>query len=171
MILKDVIRKAEGAKAFKDWKKESPDFYLAHAFTMLDERERKFSWELGYYSPKRDKLVVVETDPSVSIRPEEEIFKKGNTIHALDMKRLGVSVTRAMEICDELLKKKYPAQTITKRIILVQNLDLQMYNVTMVSQSFQILNIKIDASAGDVISDNLQSIMGLGDWQKGGREK
>jgi hypothetical protein len=37
-----------------------------------------------------------------------------------------------------------------------------MYNITFVTISFDILNIKIDASTGEVLSDNIQNIMGLG---------
>ena len=168
MILPETIKKAEESRAFREWHKANPDFYLAHAFTMLDEHEKKYNWELGYYSPSKDRLVVVETQPDVSIKAEEEVFKKDGPVKPLGLKSAKVSVARAMEICDGLLKEKYSAQAITKRIILMQNLDRQMYNVTLVTMSFSILNIRIDAQSGELISHNLQSIMNLGSWEKGG---
>ena len=169
MILRDTLKSIEKSKAFREWKMANPDFYLAHAFTMLDEKEKKYRWELGFYNPKTDMLAVVETDPKVLVRPEEEVFKKEGKVSPLDMKKISVSVAKAMQVCDGLLRDKYSAHVVTKRIILLQNIDRQLYNVTLVTLSFHLLNVKIDAESGKVISHNLQSIMGLGEWQKGGK--
>ena len=103
------------------------------------------------------------------MRAEEEVFKKDGRVNPLDMKQVSVSVAKAMKACDDLLKDRYPAQVVTKRIILLQNIDRQIYNITLVTMTFHLLNIRIDARTGELISHNLQSIMGLGDWQKGGK--
>ena len=171
MILKETLSKTEKSKAFRQWKKQNPEFYLAHAFTMLDEKEKKYRWELGFYNPKTDRLAVVETDPQVLVRPEEEVFKKEGQVKPLDMSKVEVSVARANQACDDLIREKYSAQVVTKRIILLQNIDRQLYNITLVTLSFSLLNVKVDAGTGDVVSHNLQSIMGLGEWQKGGRQQ
>ncbi|MBN1792290.1 hypothetical protein JW826_01250 [Candidatus Woesearchaeota archaeon] len=171
MILRDTIKKTEESQAYKEWKKKNPDYYLAHAFTMLDEKEKRYRWELGYYSPTKDKLTVIETEPEIRAKAEEDVFKKDGTVQALDMKKVKISVTRAMEICDELLKEKYKNQMVSKRIILLQKATAQMYNITLVTHTFSILNIRIDAGSGEVISHNLQSIMNLGSWERGGGGK
>lgn len=171
MILKETIKRIEKDKKYKDWKKNHPDFYLAHAFTMLDEKEKKYRWEMGFYNPKTDMLTVVETDPAVAIRPEEEVFKKDGKVSPLDMKKISVSVAKAMQICDDVVKEKYSAHVVTKRIILLQNIDRQIYNITLVTLSFHLLNLRIDAETGEIVSQNMQSIMGLGQWQKGDKGK
>jgi hypothetical protein len=128
-------------------------------------------WELGYYSPSTDKLAVFETEPKVALKTVDDAFKKDGSIAKLEMKEVDVSVAKAMELCDKLLSEKYSAQTVTKRIIILQNLSGQMYNITLICMSFSLINIKIDAKSGEVIFHNLQSVMGLGQWQKGERSK
>jgi len=171
MILKNTIISLEKSKEFKRFGKEHPGFYLAHCFTMLDEGEKKYNWELGYYSDKKDKLVVFETSPAIKLRDEDDPFKREGVIRKLDMNEVKISLARALEICDKLAKDKYSAHSITKRIIILQNIDKPVYNITHVTRSFSIMNVKIDAKTGDIISQNLQSIMQLGKWEKGGKER
>jgi hypothetical protein len=171
MILKDAIKKVEASKTYKTFLKENKDYYLAHAFTMLDEKEKKYLWELGYYSPSADKLAVFETEPKIALKTVDDAFKKDGSIAKLEMKEVDVSVAKAMEICDKLMSEKYSAQSITKRIIILQNINGQVYNITLICVSFSLINIKIDAKTGEITSHNLQSIMGMGQWQKGERSK
>jgi hypothetical protein len=126
------------------------------------ESEKDIKWELGFYSEKADKIVVFETEPKINMRPEEDAFKKEGTIKKLDINKIKLNISKALKICDELVNKKYPHRSITKKIIILQNLDKQIYNITLVTLSFDILNIRIDAINGEVLSDNIQSIMGLG---------
>lgn len=171
MALKDIIKKVEKNKSFKSFIKAHPDYFLAHCFAMVDEsdkgdnknkNEKELKWELGYYSEKTDKLVVFETMPKINMRPEEDAFKKEGTIKKLDISKVKINITKALKICDELTNKKYPNRSITKKIIILQNLEKEIYNITLVTLSFDILNIRIDAVSGEVLSDNIQSIMGLG---------
>jgi len=162
MILKQAIKKVEQSKVFKAFIKKHPDYYLVHCFTMAGMAEKRFKWELGYYSEKTDRMVVFEIEPKVIMRPEEEAFKKTGTIKKLELGKVKVSVSMALKACDELVKGKYPRESITKRIIILQHLDKQVYNITLVSRSFNILNIKIDAATGEVLKENIQSIMSLG---------
>jgi len=162
--LKEVVKKVESSKAFKSFKKEHQDYFLAHCFAMLveGEKEKDIKWELGYYSEKADKIVVFEIMPKVNMRPEEDAFKKEGTIKKLDIKKVKINLAKALKICDELTNKKYPNRSITKKIIILQNLEKEMYNITLVTLSFDILNVRVDASTGKILSDNIQSIMGLG---------
>jgi len=171
MILKGAIKKVESSKAFKDFKSSNPEYYLAHCFTMLDEAEKKYNWELGYYSPKKDKLVVFETEPDVKLREEDDAFTRNKVIPELKFSKVKISMAKAMETCDQLVKEKYSAHMITKRIIILQHLDRDLYNITLVTRSFSVLNIKIDAASGEIVSHNLQSLMSLGKWEKGERNR
>jgi len=162
MDLKQTVKKVELSKAFKQFKKAHPDYFLVHCFAMVVEGEKEYAWELGYYSEKTDKLVVFETKPEIKMRPEEDAFKKEGTIKKLELSKVKTSVAKVLKACDELVQKKYPGKSITKRIIILQNLDKQIYNLTLVTLSFDILNIRVDAVTGEVLSDNIQNIMNLG---------
>lgn len=170
MDLKQSIKKVESSKAYKQFIKANPEYSLAHCFTMFQEGDKEHKWEMGYYSGKTDKLVVFETSPKVLMRDAEDALKREGTINKLDISKVKVSLTRALEVCSELLSKEYPGKSVTKNIIVLQNLERQMFNVTLVTISFDIINIKIDAETGEVIDHNLQSIMSLGKWEKGERQ-
>jgi hypothetical protein len=164
MNLKQTIKKVESSKDFKQFIKSHPDYFLAHCFAMLveGEKEKDIKWELGYYSEKTDKVVVFETVPEINMRPEEDAFKKDGTIKKLDIKKVKIDISKALKICSELTDKKYPNRSITKKIIILQNLEKEIFNITLVTLSFDILNIRLDAATGEILSDNIQSIMGLG---------
>lgn len=162
MNLSKVVKEVESSKAFKQFIKQHKDYFLAHCFTMVSQGEKKFKWELGYYSEKADKLVVFETSPKINMRPEEEAFKKEGSIKKLDLKKVKASVSKALKACEELVAAKYPGKSVTKRIIILQNLEAQVYNVTLVTLGFDIINIKVDAVTGKALSDNIQNIMSLG---------
>nr|MCK4930125.1 PepSY domain-containing protein [Nanoarchaeota archaeon] len=162
MILKQTIKKVEESKTFKSFIKKHPDYYLVHCFTMVDEGEKKYIWELGYYSGKTDRMVVFETKPKIIRRAEEEAFKKQATIKKLDLSKVRISLSKALDICNNLVKDKYPKQNISKKIIILQHLDKQVYNITLVTRNFNILNIKIDSNTGEVLQENIQNILSLG---------
>jgi hypothetical protein len=162
MILSQALKSVKSSKVFKEFIKANPSYYLVHCFTMFKEGDREYKWELGYYSPEKDNLVVFEAGDEVVMKPEEEAFKREGTIKKLEAQKVKVTLGKALEACDELVKKKYPGQGVTQRIIIIQNLEQQVYNITLVTLGFNIINIRIDASTGKVLSDNIQSILSLG---------
>ncbi len=162
MTLKQLVKKVGESKAFKQFIKQNPDYYLVHCFCMLDDSSKDFNWELGYYSVKHDKLVVFETAPEIKMRPEEDAFKKEGIVKKLELGKVKVDVKKALKACDELVQKKYPGKSITKKIIVLQNIETQLYNITLVTMSFDIVNIRVDSATGEVLSDNIQNIMSLG---------
>ncbi len=163
MILKQKLKQLEESKAYKDFKKKNPDYYLVHCFTMHDSKDNNkgFSWEFGYYSKKKDKIIVFETVPKIKMRPEEEAFKKQGNVIALDMKKVKIGIVKALEKCHEHVSEEYKGQTVTKHIIILQNTGLDVYNITLVTMSFNIINVRIDSGNGEIISSNMQSIMNL----------
>ena len=55
---------------------------------------------------------------------------------------------------------EYKQETPFKIITILQKLDIgQVYNITYVTQSFKVLNFKIDSSNGKVLKKSLKSIM------------
>jgi hypothetical protein len=161
MLLKEAIKKLESTKEFKDFLKEGSDCYLAHAFTMLDND--KSDWQIGYYNKDHDRVVIFEVgDDSLIRHPEDELFKKTNkAVKKLDMSKVNIDLEKALNIAEDLRKEKYSSEIVNKKIIIIQNIETQMYNLTLVTHTFNIINIKIDASSGDIISESRQSILGL----------
>ena len=159
MLLKKAIDKIEGSKVFKDFKKENTEYYLAHAFTMIDKVQG--DWQVGYCN-KNDKVVVFEAGKEVEKKPEEKIFKKpDDTVNKLDLKKVELDLEKGVEIAEDLLEEKYKGEFVTKIIAILQNLETELYNITLVTQSFNLVNVRVDAKTGKVLKHSKESILGL----------
>ncbi|MAG38543.1 hypothetical protein CMO90_00465 [Candidatus Woesearchaeota archaeon] len=162
MELKKAIKQLESSKEFKEFKKKDKTHKLAHAFTILDKEEQQ-DWQIGYYSKKSDKVIVFTVGKEITISPEEEVFKKpGHKVELLDLKNVSITLEEAIKKSEEIVKKKYSAEIINKTIVILQCLKTEMYNLTLVSQSFNIINIKINSKNGKVLHESKQSIIELG---------
>ncbi len=136
------------------------DFYLVHIYKMMDAKVQS-KMEFGFYSPEKDKMVIFETNPAKK-QDEEEVFKDSRLINELNLSAVKVSMEDALSITEKTRQEKYKSELIYKTIIILQNLGTQVWNITLVSLSFNIINIRIDAATGDVLDSNIHSIMSLG---------
>ena len=136
------------------------DFYLVHVYRMMDAKVAG-KIEFGFYSAEKDRMVIFETNPAKK-HDEEEVFKDSRTIHELDLETVKISMDDALSIAEKTRQEKYKSEMIYKTIIILQNLGTQVWNITLVSLSFNIINIRIDAETGVVMESNIHNIMSLG---------
>jgi len=159
MEIKEILKKIEESDIFKDWKKDNPQAELAHVFASVEEEKEEF--EVGYYNKETNKITSFSSGDTIQKMPESEIFKKENDkLKLLDLAKINITFKEASEKAEELQKEKYPVESAVKKFIVLQNLDVgQVYNITYVTKTLKTLNIKIDSNKGDVISDELISIV------------
>jgi uncharacterized membrane protein YkoI len=117
-------------------------------------------WQVGYYLPEAEKLVVFNTEP-VERLPEDEAFNKGQKIKELDLEKVVIAYADAKNTALELLHKESPVEEVTKVITILQHLDAQVFNFTIVTNQFNIVNVRVDAGSGEVVSHEKRSIMSL----------
>lgn len=159
MEMQEAIRKVEASTLFTTFKEKFPDAYLVHAFCM-HATGKEHEWQIGYFLPKTEKLVVFKTEPLERL-PEDEAFNKGEAIKALDMEKVKLSYSDAKDVALELQQQEWPAEQVTKVIAILQHLEKQVYNFTLVLGSLQMLNVRVDAATGKIIKKELRSIMSL----------
>jgi hypothetical protein len=166
MDINEIIDNVESSGIFKGFIKENPHNYLAHLFSLMDS-DHKDDWQLGYYSKETDKITVFDNpvDGNVTMMPPQEAFKEKNYIEQLDISKVKVSKDQALKTVDKVVKENYNAESLSKMIMLLQNLPEhgQIWNITIVTTTFSVLNIKIDAATGDVIKHSKESLIG---WKK-----
>lgn len=160
MELKLALKKLEESKNFRDWRKKNKNDYFSYAFNIPQEMPDE--WQLGFYSNKKDKLTTfVINSSSVSIRPEEEIFKKGKTkINEIELEKINLTFNDAISKANEFQSKSYPKDKSIKTIAVLQNIAGygNIWNITYVTESFNTLNMKIGASNGKILEHNLSSV-------------
>ncbi len=165
MDVKETIKKAESSPEFREFIQKNPDHYLVHAFSINDAQGFK-GWEFGYYSKSSDKIAIFEfDDDKVTMHPESEVFKpEEKHVKALQLDKVNISYDDAMKIVESTLKENY-REPLIRAIVLLQNIDefSQIWNTTIITMAFNVINVKLDADSGKVLKHSKESLIG---WNK-----
>lgn len=158
MDIQEAVDAVTRSKEFQEFSKKHAESRLVHAFAMHVPRT-EFAWELGYYLPQEHLLVVFETRP-VKKKEADEPFNEGETIKGLELEKVRISAEEAEKSALDLLVK-YPGQQATKSIVVLQVRGVQLYNITLVTDTFNLFNVRVDAATGEIMSGEMRSIMSL----------
>ncbi|MFA6073449.1 MAG: hypothetical protein WC758_05025 [Candidatus Woesearchaeota archaeon] len=160
MDVLNEYKKLVESDVFLEFESSSKDFYLVHIYKMLGGSNES-SLEFGFYNQETDRIVVFETNP-IRKRAEEEVFKEAETIHPLKLENVKLSLDDALLVAEQFRKEKYSSEVVYQTIMILQNIDRQVWNITLITLSFNILNIRIDAQLGVVVDSSIHSIMSIG---------
>ncbi len=168
MQFKDKLKEVEKHKIFLDWRKKNKESYLAHTFRMLDEANMNI-WQFGFYNPDDTITTFILNKDDVKEVPQEQIFhKQGKKLPKLSLEEIKLSFDEAVEKANKLHDEKYKQHPVLKTIVILQKIEKrQMYNITFVTQTFNTLNIRVDASDGKIASEKLTSLMDIAKFEKG----
>ncbi|MBI2656449.1 hypothetical protein HYX03_01790, partial [Candidatus Woesearchaeota archaeon] len=143
------------------WKQKNKNTYLSYAFKIPQEMGSN-DWQLGFYSRKKDKITTfVIAGDNIKIRAEEEIFKKeGAKVNEIQLEKVNLTFDKAIAKADEFQQKNFPKDKSIKTIAILQNISSlgNVWNITYVTEAFNTLNMKIDASSGKVLEHSLSSV-------------
>jgi len=162
MDINEIIKAVEDSEDFKNI---DPDHYLVHIFRMMGP-DKSEDCQIGYYSKKVDKIIVFDYNEGIiKATPPQEAFKEKNYIAALDLSKVKVSMDDALNTAQQVVKENYPAHLLSKAIVLLQKLPEfgQIWNITVITHTFQVINIKVDAKTGKTIKHSMESLLG---WKK-----
>lgn len=161
MDYQKLVEKLEALKEFKEYKKNSPAFYLVHIFSMEDA-SNKGLYQLGYLNPKNDRITSFTVGQGkVEINPESEVLKEPEaTIFPLDMQKVKLTEEEMLKIVTEFKNKEYASIHGLKKFYILQHLDIgQLFNFTLLTLDFKTLNIKVDAATGEILRHSMQALM------------
>ena len=161
MELKLALKKLQGTLDFKKWKQKNKTTYFSYAFKILQEMTSN-DWQLGFYDKKKDKITtfIVKGD-DIRISPPEEVFKKEDmNVNEIEISKINLAFDNVISKAIEFQQKNFPKDTSIKTIVILQNISKfgNVWNITYVTEAFNTLNMKIDASNGKVVEHNLSSI-------------
>ncbi len=147
----EAVRKLEASSEFTDWKKENKDAFLSSLFAMFD-KEFEGEWLASYYSPSAKKVTTFFVDELECLKKGDDAAEKQPKM--LDMSRVKTAMADAVAAAKAGLDKR-TGEGIQKTIAILQNLDEgQVWNVSLMTSSFNMFNIKIDAETGKEISQD-----------------
>ena len=161
MDFKAALKKLENSSKFKSWKKQNKDSYFSYSFKIHQEMKED-EWQLGFYNKKNDKIATfVVNGSNVEIKPEEDVFKKeGMKVNEVRPSNIKIAFDNALGKASEFQEKSFPKDKSAKTIAILQNLPElgNIWNITYVTETFNTLNMKIDAATGKVLEHSLSSI-------------
>ncbi len=161
MEIKKAYENLLSSEEYKSFLKNEKKSYLTHA-AIITEASKKDGWEFGFYNKETDKITTFTTNP-VKRHPEDEAFKKeGTTIKKLDLGKVETTYKEITSLAEQYRKKNHTSEQIIKIIAILQHLHKQLWNITLITRSFSIINLKIDAKTKEMLSASKSSIMDLG---------
>jgi len=144
--------------------------YLAHFFVMLDKNfERTGNWQAGFYNKKDDLIIVFEImqDGGIGVSESKPLKKKEHVVGELKMEGIEIGFDEALEKLNQFQKEKYPGNSAVKVVVLLQNFDNSpIWNLTVVTSTYNTLNVKLHAKTGEIIDHNLDSLLSWGEQLK-----
>ena len=165
MDLKEALRKLEESSDFKQWHKKHKNDYFSYAFKIPQEMGSS-DWQFGFYSKKKDKITTfILIGDNIKIRPEEEVFKKNSMkVNEIDLDKVKITFDAAVKKAGEFQQKSFPKDRGIKTIAILQNIAKlgNIWNITYITEALNTLNMKIDASSGKVLENNLSSVFSFG---------
>ncbi len=158
--LKKTLEKLKDTKRFKEFQHKNPDAYLASC--MFNVSGKNISeWQVDYYLPKKHKMISFILGEPIEMKGEDDIFQKEKAkIEKLILDDVKVNVDDMLDRVEKLRKEKHPGDYSNKIFAILQILeDRLIWNVTDLTTTLKIWNIKIDAKTGEVISDKMENFM------------
>jgi hypothetical protein len=151
----EAIQKLESNSKYSEWKKENPKSYLTYCFFMASP-DIKEEWQLGCYNPDRDTITAFSVGDEIIINPESEIFKDDTNVLELAPEKVKIGLDEARAIVKKIQQEKYSAHKSVREMIILQSLKIgQVWNITIITNTYRTLNVKIDSATGAVLKDEL----------------
>lgn len=144
------------------WKKKHPDSYLSHFFCAISSAmEQKSSWEIGFYGPKHRKITIFIVGDDVMVKPEDKVFQKDKQeVEELLFDDKLISLDKAKDLFKENVNNLFPKESWGDGFIVLQSLlEKTLWNFTFITKSLKFINMKIDASSGEIVSHDLVEVV------------
>lgn len=172
----ELVARVESMGDFIAWRKSNGKACLSSVFSMVkgldsfDEGE----WLVSYYDGRLDEFT---TFSSVAGRKPgtEKAFTRAKTLPALVLESVKVQASDAIKVAEGLRASKYKDEVPTTIVIVLQPLvegefsksrklsgkasPQPVWNITYVTSGFNVLNVKVSAESGKVLSDSISGIM------------
>jgi|SRR3989344_2921253 len=142
-------------KKFKSWKDKHKDSYLCSVFLLKDQTDSS-DWQFDYYLPKKNRMATFIVGKTIEYNKEQKIFSNSEKIDEIDLNDIKFDFDNAVK----LVLGKYKNKKFIKEIIIVQSLNSKLlWNISLVTAEFNLVNIKVDADDGKIIEETSSSLL------------
>ena len=160
----DAVVELKQNRLFTSLKEAHPQGVLSHFFSSLDSQyQAKSAWEIAFYDPKKEKIVVFVHNQAgeITLQKEDDIFKReSDVVEELEIKSVVIPFEKARTIFAGKVKELFPSMVLGDGFIVLQTiLGKTLWNFTFITKTLQFINIKINAASGEVDSHQTVELM------------
>lgn len=161
-----VMADLESRKGFNDWEEAHPEHRLAFLFTDHEQGSAPF-WQVGLF--KDERMTTFTLGEQLSVAEDQEVYQTGSHLAELDLSGVKVGFGQAMSLAEERASRHQPFVTGQILAILQDFEGRVVWNITLVSGQYTFLNVKFDASSGDVVKEEFSPLFSMAKLVKGNR--
>ena len=152
----EMLEKVQKSVEFKTWKKKHQKGYLSHFFCPITtDCELKSDWEIGFYDADSEKMTVFAYGEKITVKEnEDDVFKKPEQrVEELEIDSVKTTFTKAVDVFAGHVEELFPKAGRGDGFVILQNLEgKSLWNFTFITRDLKFINIKINASSGEVES-------------------
>ena len=151
MSFKEDVEKIMNSEVFKNLNKK---LYLCSCFAIDDD------WQYDFYDKKDKKITSFKVEDEIRLVVEEsKVFQKEQVeLEKLDLDHVKIKLEEAL-LKIEKIKKEKCNEGINKKIMILQHIKVPLWNISLLTSSLNILNVKINAVSGEIISEKFESLL------------
>jgi|SRR3989344_3565888 len=146
---RESLQKLENSEEFKSYKKHNPDSYVINMI-YLDEIE------FNFFSPKTKIVTVFNIGKDIAFK---ELEKEKRTFPELEVKKINIELSEAMDLFEEERKKFCKTEEASKTIIILQQSSEPIWNLSQLTSVMKILHVLISAETGNIIESSYKQII------------
>ena len=131
--------------------------FLCGAFIMCKPEDLKNEeWQIDLYDAKKKEMITYSLNKEIKVE-KSKAFKNEYEIKRLEINDVNFDLDKALEISSKMLSKYNTGAS--KIIVVLQKIEDLVWNVTYITTNFGMLNVKIDAQDGKLLSENYSSLL------------
>ena len=151
--IKEIFNEIKSNDIYLDWHGEHKNSYLTSVFI---DKETHFD----FLDKDTDKITSFRFIDGELNFEESEIFRKErNKIKELDLNDIKFDLSQAEDLVDSVMDNDYRKEEVQKKLIILQVIDVPVWNITYITKALNVLNVKINAINGELINHSFESLL------------
>ncbi|MDO8556391.1 MAG: hypothetical protein Q7R96_04440 [Nanoarchaeota archaeon] len=154
-----LLDQLKASDVFKSWEEQNKKSYLYLFFTITEDVPSV--WEVGFFNPKDHTAAAFSVGDEIKLlEGESKVFKPANEmVEQLQLDKVKISFADACAVVERVRAEHYPSEKSHKKIIILQQVKKPIWNITLLTASLNVLNVKLCAKSGDVLEHELRSAL------------
>ena len=167
MSLQQNLALVEHSPDFIAWKEKHRDSFLCSFFRIRDGKNDDLL-QVDFYNAHDDTMssFVIEHGVATLRHDNAEVLKKeGEVIQHLNLDHVTIEEHEALEKVEALCLRTYGQEKIIKFIIILQHKEQPRWNISVLTHSLHLLNVKLDAQTGNIIEESFTHLLAFAQRQ------